>query len=1506
MSRVVSASDYSSLYPQSHGIVFNPRLQSTPSSKQSARSSSSSSSSNSVQSSVKSSSIASVPDPTLSSVDIEQILLQKTAAKEDELKKAFQIIDIDQTLKVTKGEFRRVIETFLFPLTQEQFDAVLAKIPGTNTVTVPYPEFFSRFAKPFESLSTKWNGVGDAQTRTLSQLECLLREKISKKLKHFIKTCRLFDYNQNGQIQRHELRRILEINCFKMTDCEYDKLWNRYCICRTNTLNYEEFLQYLGINLDKKKKRITEIQDSVQNQNESLEKKKSAAKLPLPATPGYNLTKAHLDHTAKEFQKKLCAVYEDLVKACRAYDVGRSGFVSLEYLKSVLNTFVFPIRSDVFQELMNRFGLKLSKNMAWERFLDKFHHPMLFDTGQVSPSAKHHRSRKLDDALSSDRILLKLHGHIQDAYSSLKKAFLMLDRNQDGKITRNELRQILDCIMFRISDDDFQELIKIIDPEHTGHLSYNMFLNLFEDKDSITDSKWMNGTKKAKKPSSVLEAWNIAEDVLTEQIKGYWTEFSKALQACDPQSSGIISRNNFRKVLLLYCPSLTDDHFIALYQKYQDDTTEGVLYRMLLHSLGVADLPKELISSANYPPSQESQQRGEKRQLDFLERMKQIEDHAYKYTKNRIVDEVIERLRDGILHQEVSLRDGFLAYNKQASGKLSKTDFRKLLEDIGIPMNDDQFNLLMEKLGFPAGGLSYLDFVAIFEDSRLLGHSSNHKAIVNKCHFMSAEECLSQYSEKLAEEYGDPYIAFRKIDLNNDGKVTMLDFRRLLDSLMISMTDEEYIRLLGLLGMNMISTLNYPEFLQLYQAHAAKDMRPWLTPSYKPKQIAADADLACEQAHYYLSIKAQTRWHDLAMFFHEYDNDGNGLVLKKDLKNILFRYGIPINPKEFEKLWARYDLNLKGYLTHQEFLQKMGVDKPPDTSLNRPFVAKNSMRFMDSYKKAERKHIDVTEIITKIREKYHECSQDFHKAFLQQDKHREGYISVGDLRKMLEDFQLPLGYEQYSELLYSLGIRIQDNKLSYFEFLRVIDDRAAFRRRKHTVPPVPPISYMQLGIDEAMIKIKQIVTASSDLLYKAFSAFDKEGTGAISTLDFRQVLHHFCFTLSEKQFNHLLKLQRLRGEHSVDWKYFLQKFNFLSETEREHMKFACRDLSNQEVFARIQEVVSARFPAIEQEFRNADHTRTKLVSKQDFRDICNRRFLLLTDEQFENLWNTVPLDLHGRLKYPWFLRKFNSEAAEMAETHSVNYPEGLGKPTLPATAPPTAAAEPGSRLPSRPQTALSPPPPKKTPAGSRPHTAADQIPPILNCKPVESKIRKVVQHCWREILKECRAKDFDRLGEISTEDFVAIIEKFHLNLTREEIKQLITKYDYKSVGKFAYSDFLQSCVLLFKHQEPSPLQRVVIQNPRGEKPTGPQTATFFNAMMRIQPQILHCWRPMRRTFKFYDESGTGLLSVQDFRQVLRKYGINLSEEELFHILEYYDKTLTSKISYNEFLRAFLQ
>ena len=38
-----------------------------------------------------------------------------------------------------------------------------------------------------------------------------------------LKALRLFDYNRDGQIQKHELRRVIENFCFRLTDEQFHK-----------------------------------------------------------------------------------------------------------------------------------------------------------------------------------------------------------------------------------------------------------------------------------------------------------------------------------------------------------------------------------------------------------------------------------------------------------------------------------------------------------------------------------------------------------------------------------------------------------------------------------------------------------------------------------------------------------------------------------------------------------------------------------------------------------------------------------------------------------------------------------------------------------------------------------------------------------------------------------------------------------------------------------------------------------------------------------------------------------------------------------------------------------------------------------------------------------------------------------------------------------------------------------------------------------------------------------
>lgn len=62
--------------------------------------------------------------------------------------------------------------------------------------------------------------------------------------------------------------------------------------------------------------------------------------------------------------------------------------------------------------------------------------------------------------------------------------------------------------------------------------------------------------------------------------------------------------------------------------------------------------------------------------------------------------------------------------------------------------------------------------------------------------------------------------------------MTMHDFRRLLDSFMFIITQKEYERLLGLLGLSLTSTLNYMEFLDLLRRQEKEDFPPWLNSYY--------------------------------------------------------------------------------------------------------------------------------------------------------------------------------------------------------------------------------------------------------------------------------------------------------------------------------------------------------------------------------------------------------------------------------------------------------------------------------------------------------------------------------------------------------------------------------------------------------------------------------------------------------------------------------------------------
>uniref|UniRef100_UPI00398E8C3D EF-hand calcium-binding domain-containing protein 6 isoform X2 n=1 Tax=Pristiophorus japonicus TaxID=55135 RepID=UPI00398E8C3D len=1484
---VGSTPDLGSLRLESRGMSLTPRPQSTPG-RISSRNSNSRASLQSATGSLYSD-----PDLSCSITKIEHILAQRAKEKQNDLRRAFDAYDVDQNLTVTKGEFRRVIEKFLLPLNPKQFQDLLTRLPINVDERVPYMVFLEQFCASdgsrVRSANSGSSSIISNCDMTLRQIEDHLKEKISNNLKNLIRAFKLFDYNKDEHIQCYEVRRVLESYCFRMTDSQFERLCSRYHLSRTGTVNYKQFLEKLGVHVEPCNKRVSDSVAQAMNWEDGSQEQEKQLNILRPVTEEstINLERLSMDEIDLAFRKKVQPSYHSLLQAFSACDTTKSGLISVEDLKSVFNTFLFPMSNEIFEGLMDRFNIKTTGKIAWKTFILQFPESAVMENRWALPKQPDHNSLQgesvpgIHDSLGfaacrsrNDRvtfgvdpvgglngnrkrgdILEKLHKYFQERYPALKK-------NHKGIISRQELRQILQSFPFRVTDEQIKDLMLLLDPEHCGVVHYNQILDLSE-----TDEE-------------------TVEDILRDKIKQNWKEMQKAFIKSDPERTGTICLAELRKILETYCLTISDQHFEKLCQQRQNSSIQ-VSYQSFLESLGVTDIPKIIGSEA---PALDQQQ--EKKRTVKSENESPILD------KVMTVNEVKSELWQRIIHCDSKIRESFLTHKKQSNDKINKEGFKKVLQDCDIFMDEHQFNILANVLGFKNQDMNFHEFSECFKDCRMVNPVAPLKLYCSDagdCSMsrMYADDCLDHITNKLKNSCPDLRSVFDELDRNRDGLITMYDFRTLLDDCPLTVTAMEYRRFLGMLGLVPESKLTYLDFLKIIES---KQGHRWNKSVYNPRHDVYSTFLACEQAHACLANKAKTRWHELTKAFNEIDSDGNLIVQQKDLRKVLYQLCLPISSKQFEKLWSWYDSDKKGFVTHLEFLQKLRnrfgsqvqTDYkqivPESKSSSADHCNKQQQFQTDSsqQQRCQTSKLDITELKKQLKAKFRDHHKAFNEAFAKLDKSKDGCVTVSDFQRVLKDHNYHLGEEQLKQLLVRLEIPMHNCRFSYSDFLKAIEgtgDKAGKPGSKRTF--ISPENFQILSPEKVITKLKGVISKSSGALFKAFKSFDKYGNGKINSLAFRQVLHNVCFRLTDKQFNYLLSKLKLDSDYMVDWLDFLQCYsiyNYQAEQVPEGQDQTTSPKSSQQstmndIMSHIREVVNACLYTITQEFEDTDYANVKVISKKDFKDIFFKHFMILTNNQFENLWNHLPVNDFGNLEYHKFLKQFTGQQSL----------EGQSKGSRAAT--PAKPSTPG------------------TPMELSQRLAS--VTPSMSCETIERKLKKDVCKFWKEIEKECKEKDIEKQGEIDATDFHDILKKLCIMIKPQEFQQLAKKYDVKNTGRFAYHKFLHHLVLSLGPLDMNPLQRMRIPHPKNPMSPGTEHAIFTNFMMRIQPCITKCWKLMRRTFKAYDETGSGYIPLFQFRQILYQYGIHIAEEEFYYLSSYYDKYLQGMISYNEFLRVFL-
>ncbi|KAH3735163.1 hypothetical protein DPMN_041624, partial [Dreissena polymorpha] len=885
------------LLPDTNGVQFTarPALRTRDSSRNTARSHGSGRAS-SVVSNGSAASEASVlaANGSLSSIEIEALLREKVRARADDIVKAFRTYDVDQTLSVTKGEFRRVLENFCTPLTTDQFEAVLAKVEKNPNGTVRYGDFLGKFGhtqgsspvangrRSSVASASKWsNGVPkfpSPPTPTeinVDFIEKLLKEKIEVNLKSVVKGLQLFDYNRDGRIQRHEMRRVIENYCFKLNDQQFEKLWQRYDFHHTGLVNYKDFLSRLGV--------------TVQNRGRSQPEGSVAAlnwqqNTPHPHLRSYKqkqedeqmLQTMSFREIEIEFRKRMRENYVILKKAFMSFDTQLDGFISIEDLLSVLTQFTLPMSRQLFSQLMEKCGVKATGRVDWENLLEKFQDPVTVGNGQTIPIRPNHKFFPIKEGITTvevDDIWKLLYKHVHSNYGSIKQAFLQMDVNHKGRVSRAELRSLLEKFNIRLQEDRFKQLMERIDPHHSNNISYQKFLDLFEETDGPEGHKWLNSVHRVNEHTKpAIMAWETIEEILKEKITEYWKNVSSALLDYDFKHDSHISHKNLKKVLDNYVLPVSEEHLQSMIGRCTDRTETHVNYVEFLEKLQVDVRPGDLqgLSTQIFEGSHERERR---RQDDLSYRHSKITGIAYNRTSEMTAEEVVTRLKDRISQHSQEFRHAFLAYDRRGKGTVSKKSLREVLLSFGFGMTDEQFNILVSKLNFnERGQMQYTDFIANFHDHRLGGpgedivRSGNHRVnpIRGDQFGMTIEEVEKKLASKLRENFANLRSAFYKFDEKHTGQLTKDSFRRLLDSFMCIMTDEQFEELCNKHGITKHTRITYPDFLDRFEIRDKPEGHKWLNSVHRFNQTQPTPELSAEDAFDLIKQKAHQQFKDLS------------------------------------------------------------------------------------------------------------------------------------------------------------------------------------------------------------------------------------------------------------------------------------------------------------------------------------------------------------------------------------------------------------------------------------------------------------------------------------------------------------------------------------------------------------------------------------------------------------------------------------------------------------------
>jgi len=655
------------------------------------------------------------------------------------VREAFTRLDFDHDGMISRAEFRRMIDQFMMPLSKKNFDAVLRLLGIGNSKLISFNHFVDLFERRddlekghpwlFGPPLPSWR-IAPANMAYEEALK-VLKEKTADQWRDACTAFQAFDRDGNMVIKKREFASVLHTMNIYVAPDTFKALWMTFDTDNNGTIDYHEFVAVLGdvmgpIDQGVSHELISESCGTNKSHHNDQESKHD------DATKCQISRRTDMDHLTVEtvLRDKFRDKCESLRSAFLMMDRNRDGFVTRDELQSVLQEFHLFMSAEEFNKLLNKIGLGNKTKIAYVDFLKAFEDPRLCGnmrtTLDVPANPQQAVTFDTAETMTDEEAILVLRNKVAENPDTIKQAFNAFDKSGEGRVTREDLRQIMDAFCLQLSNSQFNYLLKQLDVAEDGTVSYKKFMESFQKTDAETSFKWaeendprtiMKEMREAQKEAeleackpqvsprrlSPLEkpvtprvnvSWTApgsppttsadVERRISSKVMQKWQELNRSFKIQDYNSTGKVSLADFKNVLCNNGIPLSESDIACLTRKYDIGQEGRIPYSDFMKKMVLQ--PRTMIQVGGDETSRSSKLPADVKFDITIQTIKSEISYNDKWKKLR---------RDFKQNDDKDRGEGFCTYDQ----------FRDTLRKLQIDIEDNDYHLIASSFDEQKNGL---------------------------------------------------------------------------------------------------------------------------------------------------------------------------------------------------------------------------------------------------------------------------------------------------------------------------------------------------------------------------------------------------------------------------------------------------------------------------------------------------------------------------------------------------------------------------------------------------------------------------------------------------------------------------------------------------------------------------------------------------------------------------------------------------------------------------------